>query len=271
MRHPLLSFDRVLAIAHRGGAGVRPENTLAAFDGAVAEDVDAFELDVRLSRDGEVVVIHDATLERTTSAAGAVSACTAEALARVDAAWHFGPDRGFPFRGQGIGIPRLSEVLRRYADVPVVVELKGDSVELAHRTVEVIRQANAIDRVVVAGFAAATMAAVRRCAREMTTSACTPEVRRALFGGYVGISARRRAYQLLSVPERRGMWRVISRGFVRRAIGAGVPVHVWTVNEAEEMQRLIAWGVTGIISDRPSVAVAVARESRPLASVPLQR
>ena len=127
-------FDgRPLAIAHRGGAALRPENTMAAFDHAVELGVDAIELDVRLSRDAEVVVIHDATLDRTTDARGPVAALTAAELARVDAGHRFQVDGRFPHRG--VGIARLVDVLDRFRDLPFIVELKGESPELASRTV----------------------------------------------------------------------------------------------------------------------------------------
>ncbi len=89
----LLSFDRVVAIAHRGGSALRPENTILAFDHAVSLGVDGLECDVQLSRDDEVVVIHDPTVQRTTDGTGAVRDFTADELARLDAGAQFGPDR----------------------------------------------------------------------------------------------------------------------------------------------------------------------------------
>ncbi len=153
MPHPFLSFDRVAAIAHRGGAKVRPENTIAAFDGALTEQVDGFELDVRLSRDGEVVVIHDDTLDRTTNATGAVGQRWRLTNWRASMPDIDSPtNERFPFRGQGVGVPRLRDVLTRYRDTPIVVELKGQSRELAERTAEIIRQTDAVDRVIIGGF-----------------------------------------------------------------------------------------------------------------------
>src|SRR5690606_21550068 len=110
-----------------GGAALRPENTLAAFDYGLELGADGIELDVHLSRDGVVVVSHDATLDRMTNARGPVQAYTADELARVDAGWGFeAPDAPgtFPFRGCGIGIPTLRSVLERYRDAPLIIELK---------------------------------------------------------------------------------------------------------------------------------------------------
>src|SRR5215510_2479468 len=102
---------KVAAIAHRGGSKLRPENTLAAFDHALSLGVDGLECDVHLSSDGEPVVIHDPTLDRTTDATGPVSAQTAKTLAGVDAGAKFAAGDARPYCGAGIGVPRLAEVL----------------------------------------------------------------------------------------------------------------------------------------------------------------
>src|SRR5262245_27778003 len=116
---PFSSPDNILTIAHRGGARLRPENTMAAFAHAVSLGVDAIELDVRLSRDREPVVIHDATLDRTTDAQGAVANLTAAELARVDAGARFAASGDIPARDRGI--VTLAEVLARWPQVPFVV------------------------------------------------------------------------------------------------------------------------------------------------------
>src|SRR5262245_33001806 len=134
----LLSTSVPVAIAHRGGSLLRPENTLVAFEHAVGLGVDALECDVHLSRDGDAVVIHDATLERTTDATGPVSAHRADELARADAAYHFGTNGTFPFRGQGHGVPRLSELLHRCPGIPIVIEIKGDDRRVADRVVDLL-------------------------------------------------------------------------------------------------------------------------------------
>jgi glycerophosphoryl diester phosphodiesterase len=255
-------FDshRILAIAHRGGARLRPENTLAAFDHAVSLEVDAIELDVRLSRDHDPVVIHDARLDRTTDATGPVSGLSVAELGRLDAGYRFGPDQGFPFRGQGVGIVTLREVLARFPFLPFIIEVKGESEELARRTIGVIVEMGAEGRVVVGGFNARSMRAARAAGPKLTTSACTPEVRWALYRSYLGLAPRPTGYRLFQVPEVKGATRVVSRRFVQAASRAGVPVQVWTVNEADDMRRLVEWGVRAIISDRPDTAVDVVQQ-----------
>jgi glycerophosphoryl diester phosphodiesterase len=255
----LLSLVRPVAIAHRGGSALRPENTLAAFDHAVALGIDALECDVRLSADGEPVVIHDATLDRTTDLAGPVDALTAAALARADAGYRFGADAGFPLRGAGIGVPRLAELLQRTAGVPIIVEIKGDDAGAAHRTLDVIAEARAEDRVVVAGFSHAVLTAVRRRAPDLVTSASRVEVQAALRRAVVWLRPRRPAFRLVQAPLRLRGRRVLTRTFVRVLRRAALPVQAWIVDDAAEMRLILEWGVTGLISDRPDRAVDVVK------------
>jgi glycerophosphoryl diester phosphodiesterase len=257
-----LDLSRRCAIAHRGGARRRPENTMAAFDYAVGLGVDAIELDIHLSKDGVPVVIHDPTLERTTDGRGAVADHTADALARLDAAHAFEDSGQFPFRGQGIGVSTLAAVLTRHRDTPLMVELKGASAELGRRAVEVVRACDAVDRVLFGSFSAVSLKAVRASGPEFITSAAVPEGLRALIRSYVWMGPGRPAYQLLQVPEVRNGWRIVSPRFVRLARRAGMPVHVWVVNDEADMRRLLEWGVTGIISDTPDTAIKIVNEKR---------
>jgi len=251
----LLSLSTINVIAHRGGSRLRPENTLAAFDHALSLGVDAFECDVHLSRDGEVVVIHDPTLDRTTDASGPVSARTAAELEQVDAAYRFGEGEGFPLRGKGLGVPRLADLLLRYPSMPVIIEIKGEDPDLAAPVMDVIRQAGADKRVIIGGFSRIVLDAVRRIAPDVPTGASSPEARWALHCAYLGLSPRRPAYQSFQVPFRLRGRQMFGAGFVRAARRGHVPVFAWIVDEPDVMRMLIDWGVTGIISDRPDLAV----------------
>ncbi|MEI6244231.1 MAG: glycerophosphodiester phosphodiesterase [Acidobacteriota bacterium] len=254
-----LDLDRRFAIAHRGGARRRPENTMTAFDDAVALGVDAIELDIHLSIDGIPVVIHDPTLERTTDGRGAVADHTADALGRLDAAYAFEDSGQFPFRGQGIGISTLEQVLTRHRDMPFMVELKGATVELATRAVEVVRRSDAVERVLFGSFSDVGLGVIRRSGLPLITSAAVPEGLMALLRSFVWIGPGRGEYRLFQVPERRKGFRIVSPRFVRLARHAGLPVQVWVVNEEDDMRRLLSWGVTGLISDRPDRAIKVIR------------
>jgi glycerophosphoryl diester phosphodiesterase len=257
--HTALRTDRAMVFAHRGGALLRPENTIAAFDHALALGVDGFELDVRLSRDGEVVVHHDRTLDRTTGVGGTVDSRTADELAALDAGARFDEPGGLPFRNRGVGVPRLAEILDRYPRVSLIVEMKANSVELALATIAAVRAAGAAGRVMLGSFHRRVQRAVRTTAPELPTGAGREEVRWALYRSRVGWPVRRPLYQALQVPEVSGWTRVVTPRFVRDVHQAGVPVQVWTVNREPDMRRLLAWGVDALITDRPDIAVRVVR------------
>jgi len=205
-----------------------------------------------------VVVSHDRTLDRTTDAVGPVGARTADELARVDAGYRFtDASGGHPFRGRGIGVPTLREVLSRYPDVPLIVEMKLDSPELGRAVAAEVAAAAAADRVCAAGFGARAVRAAREALPAMATSASRWDVRLALYRSWVGWPVRGPSYGGYQVPETAGTTRVVSPAFVRHAHASGLEVQVWTVDVPEDMERLLGWGVDALISDRPDLAVEV--------------
>jgi glycerophosphoryl diester phosphodiesterase len=261
-----------LVFAHRGGAKLRPENTLLAFDHGLSLGADGLEFDVRLSRDGVVVVHHDATLERTTDGSGPVAAHTADELGRLDAGFQFSPpspaESGpasarqpalHPFRGLAGGVPRLADVLRRYPAARCIIELKTNDLELARRTIDTVRAADAVERVSLGSFGTQVLRAARFLEPRIPTGASREETRLALYRSWVRWPVRRPPYREFQVPERAGSTRVVSPRFVRYAHEAGVAVRVWTVDDEHDIRRLLEWGVDGIISDRPDVAVPIVR------------
>lgn len=243
-----------LVFAHRGGAALRPENTILAFDHGLSLGADGIELDVHLSKDGVVVVQHDATLDRTTNGTGPIAARSADELAALDAGYHFDG-----FRGKTGGIPRLADVLSRYRDTFLIIELKVNDPELARRTIDVVRAAGALDRVSLGSFGTRVLRAARAYEPRIRTGASRGETRLALYRSWVRWPVKRPPYNAFQVPEIAGSTRVVSPRFVKYAHGAGVVVQVWTVNDTDDMRRLLTWGVDAIISDHPDRAVEIAR------------
>lgn len=258
-----LRSSRPLVYAHRGGAALRPENTIASFDHGLSLGADGLELDVHLSSDGIVVVHHDDTLDRTTGGTGFVSSFTAVELAAVDAGYRFRPANAgpaeFPFRGQGLGVPRLRDVLERYPAVQIIIELKVNHPELARRAIDEVRAAGAIDRVSLGSFGWRVLHAAREYEPRISTGASREEARWALYRSWIGWPLGRPSYREFQVPERAGATTIISPRFIAHARRAGLPVKVWTVDEPDDMRRLIRWGVDGLITDRPDLAVAAVR------------
>ena len=249
--------NRRLVFAHRGGAKLAPENTMAAIDNGLALGADGIEIDVQLARDGIPVVIHDRTLDRTTDRIGPVQALTADELARVDAGFHFTAGGGHPFRGQGAGIPRLESVLARHRDACVIIEMKGAEPELGLAVGEVVRRTGAVDRVCVSSFSQRSLDTLRAECPEVMTGASQEEARWALHRSWVRWPwTSGRDYSAFQVPEHAGRMRVVSPNFVRHAHREGHLVQVWVVNRPEDVHRLLDWGVDGIISDVPDTAIA---------------
>src|SRR5438132_8206255 len=183
---------------------------------------DGLELDVHLSADGVVVVHHDKTLDRTTNASGPVAARTADELARIDAGYHFKRNGGFPFRGRGIGVPTLADVLRRYRGVPTIIEMKVNTEAMGRAVAEEVRRAGALDHVCVAGYGPHSARTARVACAGTPASACHPEVRLAVYRSIFRWPVRVALYHVYQVPERAQLTRIVTRRFIRDAHAAGV-------------------------------------------------
>jgi glycerophosphoryl diester phosphodiesterase len=252
--NPLLDLNARPIIAHRGASGSAPENTIPAFRLALEQGADAIELDVRLTADGIPVVLHDARLDRTTGRRALLRQLTLTELGALDAGATFTPDRGrtYPFRGAGITIPTLQEVLRAFPEVPFLVELKEVEAQAPVRQVVVDEQAT--DRCL--------LASEHHAALEVFSG---PTFAVAASGREIGLLYRatllRRvpskvSYRALSVPERHRGLRVPTRSFIAAARRLGCPVHVWTVNDPAAARRLWDDGVAGIVTNFPGRLVA---------------
>lgn len=263
-----LAHDRPLFFAHRGGALLAPENTVEAFASGLSFGADALELDIQTTREGEIVVIHDPTLERTTNGAGPVSALTLAELQQLDAGYHFSPDGGaiFPFRGTGVRVPTLRAVLERFPATRLNIDLKQSSAAREERLWALIQEYAAHDRVLVAsGDEHEPIVRFRRLsAGRVATSASEREIRAFIIAALGRVAwALRPAYDALQVPETHGRTRVVSRTTVAAAHRAGLAVHVWTVDDRASMERLLALGVDGLMTDRPDVLAGLLTHSQP--------
>jgi glycerophosphoryl diester phosphodiesterase len=257
MNSPFFSSDRPLVFAHRGGGVLAPENTLSAFDNGLALGADGLELDVHLSRDGVVVVHHDQTLDRTTNLRGAINQRTAAELAQADAGWHFRRGDQYPFRGRGIRVPTLTDVLARYRGVRIIIELKTGNEELARAVVAAVCAADAVERVCIGSFDVRGLRSVRTLEPAIATSAARVEVVWALMKVWCRLPLTRASYAGFQVPERSGRTRVVSRKFVTAAHRAGLGAQVWTIDRPEDALRLFGYGADALITDRPDIIVPI--------------
>lgn len=261
--HLFLRGPHPLAFAHRGGAKLWPENTMVAFQGAVDLGYQYLETDLHATRDGVLVTIHDDTLARTTDGSGPVSECTLEKLKRLDAGYHFSPDGGqtFPFRGKGITVPTLAEVAETFPQLRLNVEAKQKDPPIVETLISFIEERKLHDRILVASFQDEVIQSFRRrMGDRVATSSATWEATRFWLASRVGLTRLLRCpYDALQVPPRQGRLTVVDRRFVNAAHRRGLQVHVWTVDEPDEMRRLLRLGVDGIMSDRPDLLLDVLR------------
>ncbi len=241
-RYAYLDAPRPLAIAHRGGHEVAPENTLRSFTAAYELGFRYLETDVHATVDGELVAFHDDVLDRVTDHVGTVASRTAAELRSVRIA---GTDP----------IPTLDELLEAFPDVRWNIDPKADGalVSLA-RT---LHRHRAVDRVNIGAFSDGRLARIRSLVgAELCTAAGPREVARLAAASRVPVARRRRAtaaFGCLQVPVRYRNVTLVTAAFVDAAHAVGAQVHVWTIDEPAEMHRLLDLGVDGLLTDRPSV------------------
>jgi glycerophosphoryl diester phosphodiesterase len=250
-------------LAHQGGELLWPSNTLYAYDQAAKLGVDMFDTDLHATKDGALVLSHDDTVDRLTEGTGRIRDLTLAQLRALDAGYRFTTDDGqtFPYRGQGLGIPTLGEVLSAHSNLPWTIEIKQDTPSIAVPFCSKLRDYGVTARVIVASFSDLAMQDFRRACPEVATSMTEAELRPLVLLSKVGLARLAVAPgQVAQVPVRSGGIEIVTASFVRQMHARGVAVHVWTINDAPEMRRLLALGVDGIDTDRPDLLKAVLAE-----------
>lgn len=256
MMAPYLSAEYPLRFAHRGSRVLWPENTAEAFQGAVDLGYRYLETDVRITRDGVVIVFHDETLERTTNGVGAVAEWDWEDLKRLDAAWWFDADNEFPRRDTGVRVRSLDEIFTTWPEARFNIDLKGSGMEWA--VADLIKRHRREETTLIGSFVGHRTAKFRRVTTGTVATSAGPE---ATVGMWLASRLGRHlshpavAYQL---PFDSRALR-IDRRLVAAVHDAGAQLHVWTVNESADMHRMLDLGVDGIVSDRPDILNEVMR------------
>lgn len=236
--------------AHRGAAAGAPENTLVAFDRALELNVNGFELDLRLTSDGVPVVLHDATLDRTTNARGPISKFTLKDLESIDAGYRFpGP--------KNIRIPTLAAMLERYRSTPMILEIKENSIPLIREVMRLVELAEAFDRVMISGVHQTPARFARQYWHPVATGATKREGWRAYAESYFSRTWMKCSFDALQIPRAVGRLKPATPRFLKWARERGKAFHVWTVNTPEEMENYFTLGVDVVLTDRPEMARAV--------------
>lgn len=246
---------RPLVMAHQGGDGLWPGNTMVAFERAATMGVDVLEMDLHITKDGQLVLMHDETVDRTTNGTGRIEDMTLAELKALDAGYDWSPDGGqtFPFRGQGITAAALTEVFAAFPDMLMNIEIKRvDNQPIAEPFCQAIRDHGMQDKVLVASFHSDLMAAFRAACPEVATSATQDEVINFFVRHFLFMpDTYSPPMGALQVPEYQGPIHIVTDRFVKDAHRGNLEVHPWTINEPADMQRMIELGVDGIITDYP--------------------
>jgi glycerophosphoryl diester phosphodiesterase len=256
--------DWPINFAHRGTSARAPENTLEAFRMAVEAGAGGLELDVHMTRDGEIVVIHDSTVDRTTDGSGAVAEMTLDNLHSLDAGYRFSPDGGrtHRYRGRGLRVPTLAEVYKAFPDSYVNIDIKEAQPDVEEAVLRIIRGAEERSLVVSDDYAV-----VRRFRRvsgdRFSTGASRLEIAAFYLLSRVYLERLcRPPYDALQVPVEHHGITLITPRFLEAAHVRGVRVDVWTINDPDEMRRLLDLGVDVIMTDVPETLTDVLAEHR---------
>lgn len=263
---------RVLNYAHQGGAREGPSSTLGAMRAALAAGAHALELDVHCTADGELVVCHDATVDRTTDGAGRIADMTLAEVQALDSAHWWRPgevaahDEGpWPLRGRApddhdYRVPTLHEVLDAFPGVFLNLDIKETAPAVPgyeDALAGVLREHGRGDDVIVASFHDVATERFSACSGATPTSAGTAAVADFFFAVRDGRPPPASGHVALQVPPTYGDTTIVDERFVAAAHEAGLAVHVWTIDEPAEMRRLVGLGVDGVMTDRPSVLAEV--------------
>jgi glycerophosphoryl diester phosphodiesterase len=264
--HPIPSHaffantQRPLVIAHRGGKGLYPEETLYALQQSANMGVDVLEMDVHSSADGVLVLMHNDTVDETTNGTGNVNALTLDELQTLDAGYHWTDDGGetYPYRGQGITVATLEEVFTALPTMRMNIEIKQQEPPIAAAVCDLIEQYGMTDRVLIASFSPKVMAAFRQECPLVAVSGGAEEIRTFYVLHQLLLTntftPKSHAYQ---VPEYHDKLHLLTPAFVEHARSRNIQVHAWTINEREDMQHMVNLGVDGIITDYPDRLLSV--------------
>ena len=248
--HPFLADPAPIAFAHRGGAGEAPENTLAAFEVARSLGYRYLETDIHLTRDGVLVAFHDDHLDRVTDRSGAIAQLGIAEVEAADAGHAFSPDGGrtFPFRGCGVRVPRLEEILARWPDARINIDPKSDS--CVGPLAALLDRLGAWERVCIGSFSDGRLRRIRALGGARACTSMGPHAVALARLTTASALMRRLGADCIQVPISQRRVPIVTERFVAAAHRAGLPVHVWTINEETTVNELLDLGVDGIMSDR---------------------
>lgn len=264
----VLNYERPIVLAHRGGAKLAPENTLAAFNHSAELGVNGFEVDIRMTSDEEILVFHDEYIDRTTDGAGRVADLTLEQLRTFDLGYHFiDLDGQHSYRGKNEKVVLLRELIEKFPQMYINIDIK-DAPETYEGSLvpsklwRLIDSLGAHDRIVVTSFYDEQIDRFNLYAQNrIAIGAGENEIRKAYtaFTSQFGHLYQPRA-DVFQIPTKSSVFRLDSARFIAFLDNLNIPVHYWVIDEPNAMRTLIASGAKGIITDRPDLALSLISE-----------
>ena len=266
MPHPFFDISTPVIIGHRGAAGTAPENTLVSFERAVQIGAEVLESDIHATRDGVPVLLHDPNVDRTTNGTGLVSDLTLDELRELDAGQHFvgleheASGNPFPFRGQGVRVPTLEEAFEAFPDARFNLEIKANPPGLVGRVIEVVDKLERHDHTLLTAGENPIMQELRdeRKQRQapFAIGACTADIL-AVIKAAMNETPAPEDVMALQIPTDFGGRLLVTPMLIDFAHANEIAIHVWTINDPDEMRRLLDLGVDGLVTDHPERMAAL--------------
>lgn len=248
------SDQPVRLFAHRGTALLAPENTQAAFDFALQHRSEVLETDVRLSRDGSVIVTHDETLQRTTDGTGRVQDFTLRELKKLNAAHRYRDPRGNRYAGKRLQLLTLAELFEQYPDIGINIDIKDNDIKAANAVASIVERHADSHWINVGSFHAKVIDQFRAAAPEISTAATRQEVARLVFGR---APTKKLPYRIIQIPTAYWGIQLNRKPLIRKAQAAGAEIVYWTINDEKQIRQLLNNGANGIVTDRADIARTV--------------
>lgn len=260
----------LLVIAHRGGKGIAPEGTIAAFDQAVELGVDILEYDIHMTSDERLVVIHDPSVDRTTNGSGLINELTLEEVQRLDAGYHFQDEAGnYSFRNQGVYIPTVEEIFTRYPQMRQLIEIKDTNnpelyEEIIQKLWSLIVEYGMEEEVMIGSFDHEINERFDEVSAGVIPIGAGEQAVRSFVEKHVPYlnGLAKTNFDSMQLPIEQEGHDLTKRNIIRSAQKRNVSIYYWTINEAEEMRELIEKGADGLITDYPDRALKVKKEMK---------
>lgn len=264
----LTNLRRPLIIAHGGAKKLFPGNSMIAFDGAVKMGVDVLEMDIRLTKDYLLITHHDSTIDRTSNGQGPVKKYTYEELTAFNFGYNFEDLCGrFPYRNEKVRVTLLEDVMKKYNGYPMIIEIKDKGVD-GKKTAEILKNTIYLchmeNRIIVSSFNDSVLQYFRKITfGKVMTASARAETIQYLISHLLHTSQMhsfQMPYKVMQLPSRIVGMDLAKNALVRELHKRHIAVQYWTINEKEEMKKLLELGADGLITDRPDLMQEVLRE-----------